>query len=344
MHDPLTVLVSGMPWPFTVRPSLENLADPDLRHLIAVALLELGLAALLLTIAVVVRRGKIVPVLLALPLFFMQGPSLSLLLVEATPTSFRPSPTGFSTASIAAGRAIFAKNCVACHGEAGDGVGGKGAVADLRLPHIWGHPIGDLFWFVSHGIEGPEGTREMPAFEQILSEGERWSAIDYVRALNAGAVARGLDGWPQRVQAPSISLSCASLAARAMFDLRGNVVRVILGALPGALAGVPPVSGIKMVTVWLPGPETEAAAVPGVDCVARGGADEAAAYAILAGSPDGHLVAARFLIDPDGVLRSVWRKDDGDNWADPERLLEEVRTICTEPLTIEPGDEYAHHH
>jgi len=40
----------------------------------------------------------------------------------------------------------------------------------------------------------------------------------------------------------------------------------------------------------------------------------------------------------------VWRKDDGDQWADPARLLEEVRTICTEPLTIGPGDEYEHHH
>jgi hypothetical protein len=44
------------------------------------------------------------------------------------------------------------------------------------------------------------------------------------------------------------------------------------------------------------------------------------------------------------VLRSVWRENDGDEWADPERLLEEVRTICTEPLTIETGDEHGHGH
>jgi hypothetical protein len=107
---------------------------------------------------------------------------------------------------------------------------------------------------------------------------------------------------------------------------------------------VPPVSGIQVVTVWVPGTDTEAAPVRGVDCVALGGADEAMAYAVLAGSADGHVVPARFLIDPAGVLRSVWRKDDGDQWTDPGRLLEEVRTICTEPLTIGPGDEHEHHH
>jgi len=69
----------------------------------------------------------------------------------------------------------------------------------------------------------------------------------------------------------------------------------------------------------------------------------AAAYAILAGSAGARVIPARFLIDPEVVLRSVWRKDDGDEWADPGRLLEEVRTICTEPLRIEPGSEHEHH-
>ena len=66
--------------------------------------------------------------------------------------------------------------------------------------------------------------------------------------------------------------------------------------------------------------------------------------AVLAGVADGHVTRARFLIDPEGVLRSVWREDDGDEWADPARLLEEVQTICTVPLTIETGDAHEHHH
>jgi mono/diheme cytochrome c family protein len=353
MPDFLTTVLSSVPWPFPVRPSLENLADPEMRHSLAVALSQLGLAVLLVTIGIVARRGRIVVVLVALTVFFLQGPSLSLLLIAATPTSYRPSPTGFTAAAIASGRQVFAGSCTACHGKTGDGVGGLGSVADLRLAHIWSHPAGDLYWFVSHGINEADGTPAMPAFETVLSERARWSAIDYVYALNAGSVSRGLDGWPHRVPAPPVAVSCGSIAAHDTAELRGNVIRIILGAPPVPLVAVPPVNGIGVVTVWIPGDDidaapvpgvggdTEVAPVPGVDCVAQDGAE---AYAILAGSADGTVIPARFLIGPDGVLRSVWRKDDGDAWADPVRLLEEVREICTDPLTTDPGAKHEHHH
>jgi len=344
MADALYPVLSAIPWPLPVRPSVDVLTDPETRRLIATALLELGLAFLLLSISAWFGRGRIVAAAVALPLMVLRVPSLGLLLVPATPASFRPSPTGFSAASIAAGRTVFAANCVVCHGNAADGAGGLGAQADLRLGHIWSHPEGDLFWFVTHGKNAPDGTALMPAFEAVLPERARWSAIDYVHALSAGAATRGLDGWPRRLIAPEVALSCSSSAVRSIAGLRGQVVRVVLGSPPAPLATVPPVNGVAVVTVWIPGSDTEPARVPGVDCVSRGDGDVVAAYAILAGSPDGRIVAARFLIDPDGVLRSVWRKDDGDGWTDPERLLEEVRTICTEPLTIEAGDEHEHHH
>ncbi|HEX3995378.1 MAG TPA: hypothetical protein VHX39_29745, partial [Acetobacteraceae bacterium] len=190
----------------------------------------------------------------------------------------------------------------------------------------------------------PDGTALMPAFATILSQQARWSAIDYVHAMNAGAVARGLGGWPGRLPAPPLALTCATIKAHSLADLRGKAIRVILGAPPNPLSGVPPVNDIPVITVWIPGTDTEAAPIRGVDCLAHGDADEALAYAVLAGSADGHLIPARFLIDPEGVLRSVWRKDDGNQWADPARLLEEVRTICTKPLIIGPGGEYEHHH
>jgi mono/diheme cytochrome c family protein len=341
MADPLTFLFSAVPWPLPVRPALDNLADPDARRAIASALSQLGLAVLLLSIAAVVRRGRVVAVLVATTLIVLQLPSLDLLLVEAYPTSYRVSPTGFSAASIAAGRAVFASNCTACHGKAGDGVGGLGAIADLRQQHVWDHPVGDLFWFVSHGIDGPDGTPVMPAFATILPEPARWFVIDYVYAFNAGSVTRGLSGWPHSVPAPDLPISCASLAARDLGDLRGKAVRLILGEVTPPVAALAPIKGISVVTVWMPGGEAEATPLSGVDCVAQGGAE---AYAILAGETEGQAIPARFLIDPEGVLRSVWRMDDGDEAADPARLLEELRTICTEPLTIEPGEAHAHHH
>src|SRR5579859_4339402 len=208
MFDWLIGLLATAPWPLSVRPSFANLADPEMRRLVATALSELGFAVLLLALTTVIRRGRIVAVLVALPLLFIQAPSLALLLVPATPTSYHPSPTGFTASSITSGRAVFAETCATCHGNAGDGIGGRGAIADLRAPHIWRHPAGDLFWFVSHGINGPDGTPLMPAFETVLPERTRWSVIDYVHAMNAGAVVRGLGGWPGRMPAPSAVISC----------------------------------------------------------------------------------------------------------------------------------------
>ena len=307
-------------------------------------LLALGCAVLLLTIAFSVRRARIVAVLVTIGVLTAWGPSLALLLVPATPTSYRQSPTGFSAASIASGRTVFATTCVPCHGNAGDGVGGLGVVADLRRPHIWSHPSGDLFWDISHGINQPDGTALMPAFETMLPERTRWSLIDYVHALNAGASARGLGGWPGVVMAPSFAVSCACHRRPRSFGPARPGRPHHPGRATGPLTGVPPVNGIAVVTVWLPDGNAEAAPLAGVDCVAQGGADDATAYAILAGSADGHTIAAWFLIDPEGVLRSVWRKEDGDEWTDPGRLLREVRTICTEPLTIGTGVEHEHHH
>ncbi len=72
-----------------------------------------------------------------------RGPSLSLLTVEAYPTSFQTSPTGFSAASIALGQALFMQNCVSCHGPEGEGNGPAAAglrikPADLTQPHVFG--------------------------------------------------------------------------------------------------------------------------------------------------------------------------------------------------------------
>src|SRR5580704_6733535 len=97
--DWLSAILSTVPWPLSVRPSLDNLADPELRELVATCLSELGFALFLVAITTLIRRARVVAVLVALPLAFTQVPSLALLLVPATPTSYRLSPTGFTAAA-----------------------------------------------------------------------------------------------------------------------------------------------------------------------------------------------------------------------------------------------------
>ena len=186
MADMVSSLLSFASWPFPLRPSLENLVDPEARRAGRDRTHAIGLRGiLLLTIGGVVRRMRLVAFLAALPLFFIQGPSLALLLVDATPTSYRPSPTGFTAASIAEGGCarVPAANCVGCHGRSGDGVGGVGQAADLQwLPHIWSHPAGDFVPLVPLARDRGAGrhARDAFAFETILTERARWSAVDYV--------------------------------------------------------------------------------------------------------------------------------------------------------------------
>jgi mono/diheme cytochrome c family protein len=332
-------LTQTIPWPFPLRPSLEALSDPGVRLTIGGILLALGVCVLLLTLAIRTGRSRLPATLLLASAAGIGIPLSGQLWVKATPTSYRPSPTGFTAASILAGQAVFAANCVPCHGEKGDGRGGRGKIASLLRHHIWEHKPGDLFWFVSHGRQADDGGPGMPAFETTLPETSRWSAIDYVLALNAGSVAHGLAGWPHRVPAPDIGLACQGLGARSLADLRGKAVRLLLGPEDGPIPPLPPVNGIPVVTVWLTD-QALAAAPLGADCTARA---NAGAYAVLAGATDGHILPARFLIDPEGVLRSVRRMGEDDGEADdPARLLDDVRTICTEPLTIETGEAHDH--
>src|SRR6266536_5050812 len=108
-------------------------------------------------------------------------PRLSVFTAEAFPTSFFVSPTGYSTHSIAAGRALFAEHCASCHGAQGrgDGPAAKNLEpppADLAAEHIYGHSDGDLFWWIIHGI-----GEAMP-FGAVLDETAHWNLIDFLHA------------------------------------------------------------------------------------------------------------------------------------------------------------------
>ena len=95
-------------------------------------------------------------------------PDANVLLVPAHPTSFHRSPTGFSTASIAQGRALYAQHCVACHGA--DGRGGPLAAAqpvwppNLAGPLLWRRADGEVLWRILHGTQDRQGHATMPAF------------------------------------------------------------------------------------------------------------------------------------------------------------------------------------
>jgi mono/diheme cytochrome c family protein len=94
-------------------------------------------------------------------------------------------------ASIGRGQQIYSQHCVSCHGESGMGDGPAGASLDpppSPIAHT-SQMLADnyLFWRLSEG--GAAFQTSMPAWKEILNEGQRWDVLHYVRALGQDGAA-----------------------------------------------------------------------------------------------------------------------------------------------------------
>lgn len=74
-----------------------------------------------------------------------------------------------------AGTKLFARECAACHGEAGQGIG---KAPSLRQQEVNDAAPGTLFWILRNGSL----SRGMPSFAH-LPEAERWQIVTYIRSL-----------------------------------------------------------------------------------------------------------------------------------------------------------------
>lgn len=323
-------------WPFASRPSLVALAEPEIRHEVAWAVVALGGAILVAVAGIAVWRVRWPALAGAVVIAWFAVPHLRPLLIEAYPTSFYVSPTGFAADSIATGAVLFAANCTRCHGAdgRGDGPDGKGLTippADLTADHLWDHADGELFWWLTHGMESPEGGLAMPGFAATLSEDARWALIDYIRAHNAGVARRALGSWFRPTPAPGFQAVCGDGTGVSLDALRGRPVRIVSG---------PPARGVAIadgvVTVFLTQSDP-----PIGSCVAPG-PEVRAAYGVVAGIRADKLDGAWFLVDPQGWLRAFHRPDEGA--PPPMTLAAEIDSILAHPIAATSGGVHVHHH
>jgi len=85
--------------------------------------------------------------------------------------------------ALAAGKQNYAQHCRSCHGEKGDGRGEKAAelsvapgdFTDARTMRR--RTDGELFWQITRG------RLPMPAFDDKLTDQERWELVDYIRTF-----------------------------------------------------------------------------------------------------------------------------------------------------------------
>jgi mono/diheme cytochrome c family protein len=94
----------------------------------------------------------------------------------------RKNPIISDDQSIAAGKTVYNKECISCHGTAGkgDGPGAKDLATkpgDLSDPKLRDETDGALFWKIT------EGKKPMPTFAKLLSDDQRWQVVNYIRTL-----------------------------------------------------------------------------------------------------------------------------------------------------------------
>jgi mono/diheme cytochrome c family protein len=87
--------------------------------------------------------------------------------------------------AIAVAKQDYVEHCRSCHGEKGDGKGEKapelsvapGDFTDARA--MSSRTDGQLFWQITRG------RLPMPAFEDKLTDQQRWQLVDYIRTFAA---------------------------------------------------------------------------------------------------------------------------------------------------------------
>lgn len=84
-------------------------------------------------------------------------------------------------AAAQAGKPLYAKNCLSCHGKLGKGTGNVPSLVDGKLESV---PPGEIFWFITRGSK----ANGMPSWA-FLPVSQRWKIVTYVTsvlpALNA---------------------------------------------------------------------------------------------------------------------------------------------------------------
>src|SRR5580698_9274670 len=87
-------------------------------------------------------------------------------------------PYAGQQAAADAGKALYTRNCVACHGKALQGTGNVPSLVDGKLKGV---TAGEVFWFITKG----DKDNGMPAWD-FLPEESRWQIVTYVEAMASG--------------------------------------------------------------------------------------------------------------------------------------------------------------
>lgn len=295
------------------------------------------------------------------------------LAIEAYPETYRKTPVPFDTISIANGSALYAENCVACHGPQGKGNGilaktfAKPPVDMLTEPHTAKHTAGDFFHWLTYGIP----DTGMPEFADKLAEEDRWDVVNYLHAMSRGYQARLMSprvkpNQPQpSMGPPNFSYFAHDGSSGTLKDFRAQkTVLLVLFSWPQSQARL---EQLRQAHESLSGSNTQILGVPMNDpdpeemaaitaslpfpVVTQGAAEITRSYALFRrtldrpdllgeGSLPGHM---EFLVDRYGYLRARWLPEaDGAGWTDLDSLQQQLAQLNREKEILPPPGDHVH--
>ena len=297
--------------------------------------------------------------------------ALPSLATQAFPETYRKTPVPFDTISVANGSALFASNCVPCHGPQakGNGVLAKTLpmppVDLLTEPHTARHTAGDFFHWLTYGIPGTG----MPAFADKLSEEDRWDVVNFLHATSRGYQARLINPYVapnQPYMAPqNFSYSAHDGTSGTLKDFRRQkAVLLVLFSWPESRARL---DQLRLAYATISGGNTVVLAasvndLTPADLVAittdmpfpvatQGGQEITRSYALFRrtlSNPDlsGEGTSPKhmeFLIDRYGYLRARWIPAvDGPGWTDIGELTRQIEQLNREKEIRPPPDDHVH--
>jgi len=76
-----------------------------------------------------------------------------------------------------AGKTLYARNCLSCHGKLGKGTGNVPSLVSGKLDSV---TPGEVFWFITKG----DKDNGMPSWA-ALPVRQRWQIVSYVKSMNS---------------------------------------------------------------------------------------------------------------------------------------------------------------
>ena len=152
-------------------------------------------------------------------------------------------PLAGQEVAIDAGKTVYARNCLSCHGKT---LKGTGNVPSLVGGKLKGVTAGEIFWFVTKG----DKDNGMPSWA-FLPEEKRWQVVSYVEAVASGKTVASASG-----AAPAATTSNAAVkdpSPNAPFtDFRyekpGTIRKITVKDLPAPFATKSAENGAQLVS------------------------------------------------------------------------------------------------